>query len=68
MTKRLTARARELGLILLSCGIHGNVVRILVPITAEDAVVDEGLSILAQAAAEVLVDAGATVRMRRPVG
>jgi 4-aminobutyrate aminotransferase/(S)-3-amino-2-methylpropionate transaminase len=68
MTKRLTARARELGLILLSCGIHGNVVRILVPITAEDAVVDEGLAIIEQAAGDVLVDAGATVRMRRPAG
>ncbi|HEU0223872.1 MAG TPA: 4-aminobutyrate--2-oxoglutarate transaminase [Steroidobacteraceae bacterium] len=68
LAKRLTARARELGLILLSCGIHGNVVRILVPITAEDAVVDEGLAILAQAAGDVLVDAGATVRMRRPAG
>ncbi|HXV40166.1 MAG TPA: 4-aminobutyrate--2-oxoglutarate transaminase [Steroidobacteraceae bacterium] len=66
MTKRLTARARELGLILLSCGVYGNVVRILVPITAEDAVVDEGLAILGQAAADVLVDASATVRMRRP--
>jgi len=68
LTRRLTARARELGLILLSCGIYGNVVRILVPVTAEDAVVDEGLAILAQAAGEVLVDAGATVRMRRPAG
>ena len=66
LTKRLTARARELGLILLSCGIYGNVVRILVPITAEDAVVDEGLAILARAAADVLADTGATVRMRRP--
>jgi 4-aminobutyrate aminotransferase/(S)-3-amino-2-methylpropionate transaminase len=66
LTRRLTARARELGLILLSCGVYGNVVRILVPITAEDAVVDEGLAILGQAAADVLVDAGATVRMRRP--
>ena len=66
LTKRLTARARELGLILLSCGIYGNVVRILVPITAEDAVVDEGLAILAQAAGDVLVDPAATVRMRRP--
>jgi 4-aminobutyrate aminotransferase/(S)-3-amino-2-methylpropionate transaminase len=66
MTKRLTARARELGLILLSCGIYGNVVRILVPITAEDAVVDEGLAILARAAAEVLVDADATVPRLRP--
>jgi len=68
VTRRLTARARELGLILLSCGVYGNVVRILVPVTAEDAVVDEGLAILAQAAVDVLIDAGATVRMRRPAG
>jgi len=35
LTKKLTVRARELGLILLSCGVYGNVVRILVPLTAE---------------------------------
>jgi 4-aminobutyrate aminotransferase/(S)-3-amino-2-methylpropionate transaminase len=66
LTKKLTARARELGLILLSCGIYGNVVRILVPITAEDAVVDEGLAILARAASELLSDANATVPRLRP--
>jgi 4-aminobutyrate aminotransferase-like enzyme len=53
MTKALTARARELGLILLSCGVYGNVIRILVPITAEDAVVDEGLAILERALEEL---------------
>ncbi len=66
LTRKLTARARELGLILLSCGIYGNVVRILVPITAEDAVVDEGLGILAKAASELLSDANATVPRLRP--
>jgi 4-aminobutyrate aminotransferase/(S)-3-amino-2-methylpropionate transaminase len=66
LTKKLTVRARELGLILLSCGIYGNVVRILVPITAEDAVVDEGLAILAKAASELLSDANATVPRLRP--
>lgn len=66
LTRRLTARARELGLILLSCGVYGNVVRILVPITAEDAVVDEGLALLAQAADEVLSDATAKVPRLRP--
>jgi 4-aminobutyrate aminotransferase/(S)-3-amino-2-methylpropionate transaminase len=66
LTKKLTARARELGLILLSCGIYGNVVRILVPITVEDAVVDEGLAILARAASELLSDANATVPRLRP--
>ena len=49
LTKALTARARELGLILLSCGVYANVIRILVPITAEDAVVDEGLAIIERA-------------------
>jgi 4-aminobutyrate aminotransferase/(S)-3-amino-2-methylpropionate transaminase len=66
LTKKLTVRARELGLILLSCGIYGNVVRILVPITAEDAIVDEGLALLAKAASELLSDANATVPRLRP--
>jgi 4-aminobutyrate aminotransferase len=66
LTKKLTARARELGLILLSCGIYGNVVRVLVPITAEDAVVDEGLAIIAKAASELLSDANLTVPRLRP--
>ena len=55
LTKALTARARELGLILLSCGVYGNVIRILVPITAEDAVVDEGLEIIERAMGELCV-------------
>ncbi len=66
LTKKFTARARELGLILLSCGIYGNVVRILVPITAEDSIVDEGLALLSQAAADLLSDANATVPRLRP--
>jgi 4-aminobutyrate aminotransferase/(S)-3-amino-2-methylpropionate transaminase len=66
LAKQLIARARELGLILLTCGVYGNVVRILVPLTAEDAVVDEGLSILARAAADILSDASATIPRLRP--
>jgi 4-aminobutyrate aminotransferase/(S)-3-amino-2-methylpropionate transaminase len=45
-TKRLTAEALKRGLILLTCGLYGNGVRILVPITVEDKVLEEGLSIL----------------------
>lgn len=41
--KRVTARAAELGLVLLSCGVFANTIRILVPLTASDAVIDEGL-------------------------
>lgn len=42
-TKRVTAAALEEGLILLSCGVYNNAIRILVPLTASDAIVDEGL-------------------------
>jgi len=46
MAKALAAEATKRGLILLTCGTYGNVVRILVPLTASDAIVDEGLAIL----------------------
>ncbi|ABD68343.1 4-aminobutyrate aminotransferase [Rhodoferax ferrireducens T118] len=46
MAKRLAAEATQRGLILLTCGTYGNVVRILVPLTASDAIVDEGLAII----------------------
>ena len=42
-TKRVIARAAELGLVLLSCGVFANTIRILVPLTTSDSVVDEGL-------------------------
>lgn len=45
-TKRVTRLAHENGLILLSCGTAANTIRILVPLTASDAIVDEGLAIL----------------------
>jgi 4-aminobutyrate aminotransferase / (S)-3-amino-2-methylpropionate transaminase / 5-aminovalerate transaminase len=48
-----TTGARERGLILLSCGLYGNVVRILVPLVASDEELDRGLDILE----ESLVDA-----------
>ncbi|MGL5390867.1 MAG: aminotransferase class III-fold pyridoxal phosphate-dependent enzyme, partial [Shewanella sp.] len=43
---QVLAEARSRGLILLSCGTYGNVLRILVPLTAPDAQVDAGLEIL----------------------
>lgn len=45
-TSALVARAAERGLLLLPCGSHGNVVRILVPITAAPALIEEGMAIL----------------------
>jgi 4-aminobutyrate aminotransferase-like enzyme len=41
--KDLTLQAANEGLILHSCGDYANVIRIHVPLTASDAIVDEGL-------------------------
>jgi 4-aminobutyrate aminotransferase/(S)-3-amino-2-methylpropionate transaminase len=45
-TKKVLAKACAHGLILLSCGVYGNAVRLLVPITASDELINEGLNIL----------------------
>ena len=54
LTTATTAAARERGLILLSCGLYGNVIRILVPLVVSDENLDRGLDLLEEA----LVDAG----------
>jgi 4-aminobutyrate aminotransferase len=46
LASRITAAARERGLVLLSCGIYGNVIRILVPLTIDDALLERGLDLL----------------------
>ena len=48
LTKALAAEATKRGLVILTCGTYGNVVRILVPLTASDAIIDEGLAIIGQ--------------------
>jgi 4-aminobutyrate aminotransferase/(S)-3-amino-2-methylpropionate transaminase len=46
LTKRLVATCAEAGLLILSCGTYGNVVRCLAPLTAPDDIVNEGLDIV----------------------
>ncbi len=46
LASRVTSAARERGLVLLSCGIYGNVVRILVPLSIDDALLERGLELL----------------------
>lgn len=48
-TKKVQDRARDAGLLLLTCGVHANVIRFLFPLTIEDTLLDEGLDILAAA-------------------
>jgi 4-aminobutyrate aminotransferase len=53
-SKAVTVAAREKGLILLSCGLYGNVIRLLPPLSATDEELERGLAILEEA----LGDAG----------
>jgi 4-aminobutyrate aminotransferase / (S)-3-amino-2-methylpropionate transaminase / 5-aminovalerate transaminase len=46
LAKAVTSAARDRGLVLLSCGIYGNVIRILVPLTIDDALLERGLDLL----------------------
>ncbi len=56
LTKSVCAHALKRGLILLACGMHGNALRIMVPITASDAIIEEGLAIFEAALADAVVE------------
>jgi len=47
--KQVQARALAQGLVLLTCGVHANVIRFLYPLTIQDQVFAEGLDILERA-------------------
>jgi 4-aminobutyrate aminotransferase/(S)-3-amino-2-methylpropionate transaminase len=46
LTKALIGEAYKRGLVVLSCGIRGNVFRFLPPLTISDALIEEGMDIL----------------------
>ena len=49
LTGRVLAAALERGLVLLSAGTFGNTIRVLAPLTADDAIIDEGLDVMGAA-------------------
>lgn len=49
----LKAEAAQRGLLLLNCGVYGNVLRVMVPLTIPFAILDEGLEVLEAALAAV---------------
>ena len=57
LAKALVQRSAANGLILLSCGVYGNVIRFLMPLTAADIIVNEGMDILERSLQEVLTAA-----------
>ncbi len=51
--KNLAGACFEKGLVILVCGIHGNVIRVLMPLTIEDDVLEKGLSIMEEGLASI---------------
>jgi 4-aminobutyrate aminotransferase/(S)-3-amino-2-methylpropionate transaminase len=54
LAKALVAEALARGLILLTCGMHGNALRLIAPVSASEALVEEGLGIIAASLQAVL--------------
>jgi 4-aminobutyrate aminotransferase/(S)-3-amino-2-methylpropionate transaminase len=51
--KKLTKICHEKGLVILSCGNHGNVIRVLMPLVITDAQLEKGLTILEESIREL---------------
>lgn len=54
--KAVARAALDNGLVILACGAGGETIRILVPLTAEDSLIDEGFAVLANALASVAAE------------
>lgn len=52
LTSAVAASARQAGVITLTCGTYGNVIRLLPPLTISDDLLLEGLSVITDALAE----------------
>jgi 4-aminobutyrate aminotransferase/(S)-3-amino-2-methylpropionate transaminase len=53
LTRALVQLCAQRGLIILPCGVRANVIRFLMPLTISDALLDEGIAILARALREL---------------
>ena len=58
VAKAVTAAAYERNLLLLSCGLYGNVIRLLPPLTVSDEELERGLGLLEEALGDAGADRG----------
>lgn len=56
LTKAVVAEALRNGVILLSCGVRGNVIRFLPPLTISDELLDRGLAVVERAIGNLTED------------
>ena len=53
-TRRIVRACHRAGVVVLSCGSYGNVIRLLPPLVIDEGLLDDGLAVLAGAVNEVL--------------
>ena len=53
LTLKLSTAAHAAGVIVLTCGMFGNIIRLLPPLTISDELLIEGLDVLAELLAEL---------------
>ena len=58
ITKALVQAAGRRGLVILSCGLYSNVIRILAPLTIPESQLEEGLKLLEESLADVTKGTG----------
>ncbi|MHB1930888.1 MAG: aminotransferase class III-fold pyridoxal phosphate-dependent enzyme, partial [Acidimicrobiales bacterium] len=54
VTKEIAAACHAQGVVVLTCGSWGNVIRLLPPLTISDELLDEGLGVLEEACRKAL--------------
>jgi 4-aminobutyrate aminotransferase/(S)-3-amino-2-methylpropionate transaminase len=55
-TRRIVGACHRSGVVVLSCGSYGNVIRLLPPLVIDEALLAEGLEVLSGAVSEALSD------------
>ncbi len=58
-TRRIVAACHRSGVVVLSCGSYGNVIRLLPPLVIDEVLLADGLDVLSEAVSTVLSGAGA---------
>ena len=59
LAKEISARCHAQGVLTLTCGTHGNVIRLLPPLVIGEELLRDGLAVLRQAILDVAAEAGA---------
>jgi len=55
-TRRIVSACHRAGVVVLSCGSYGNVIRLLPPLVIDEALLADGLDVLSSAVTEVLAE------------